>query len=112
MVLFGAFLPWVATGAGNVAGIRGAGLWTLYAAALGIAGAIIRHPRFAAAHAAVLALGAVGLPLWQVLHLSSLVGFSGWIPGPGLVLTFGGGVLAAVAAVTLWRAPREERPTG
>jgi hypothetical protein len=110
MVLFGAFLPWIATAAGNVAGVRGAGLWTMYAAVLGIAGAIIRHPRFAAAHATVLAAAAVGLPLWQVLHLAGLVGFSGWMPGPGLVLTLGGGVLAGTAAVSLFRAPLEPRP--
>jgi hypothetical protein len=112
LVLFGAFLPWVATAAGNVAGVRGAGLWTLYAAALGIAGAIIRSPMVAAVHAAVLAVVAVALPTWQVLHLAGLVGFSGWMPGPGLVLTLGGGVLAGSAALTLLRAARSNRPAG
>ena len=112
MVLFGAFLPWIATGAGNVSGVRGAGLWTMYAAVLGIAGAIIRHPRLAAAHAAVLAVVAVSLPLWQLLHLTGLVGFSGWVPGPGLVLTLGGGVLAGVAAASMFRAPQEDPPAG
>jgi hypothetical protein len=111
MVLVGSFLPWVSSGAGNVSGIRGAGLWTMYAAALGIAGAIIRSPRLAAGHAALLAAVATLLPLWQVVHMLSLVGASGWIPGPGLVLTFGGGVLAGVAAVSLfrtWQAQRSE----
>jgi hypothetical protein len=32
----------------------------------------------------------------------------GWIPGPGLVLTLAGGVLAAVAAWQLW----SSRPAG
>lgn len=111
MVLFGAFLPWVATAAGNVSGVRGAGLWTMYAAVLGIAGAIIRSQVLAAAHAAVLAVVALALPLWQVLHLANLVGFSGWAPGPGLVLTAGGGVLAGSAAVSLFRASRGALPT-
>ncbi|MFP5253166.1 MAG: hypothetical protein ACLGH4_05170 [Actinomycetes bacterium] len=102
LVLVGAWMPWIYTGLGSVAGVRGAGLWTMYAAVLGLAGAIIRRPRLAAVHAAALAVVAVGLTLWQVVHLLSLVGFEGWMPGPGLVLTLGGGVLAAAAARSLW----------
>jgi hypothetical protein len=103
MVLLGAWLPWIYTGIGSVVGVRGAGLWTMYAAVLGLAGAALgRRPRLAAAHAAVLALVAVGLAGWQLVHLVSLVGFAGWMPGPGLVLTLGGGVLAATAAWSLW----------
>lgn len=105
MVLVAAFLPWVSTGAGNVSGIRGAGLWTMYAALLGIAGAILPWQRVAGVHAALLSAAAVVLSLWQVAHLLSLVGTAGWLPGPGLVLTFGGGVLAGAAALTLLRAP-------
>lgn len=104
LVLIGAFLPWIATAAGNISGVRGAGLWTMYAAVLGIAGAIIRSHKLAAAHAAVVAVVAIGLPLWQVFHLVGLVGFSGWLPGPGLVMTLGGGVLAGTAALSLFRA--------
>jgi hypothetical protein len=103
MILVGAFLPWIYSGAGNVLGVRGAGLWTLYASFLGIAAAFIRLPRVVAVHAAILAVVAIGLPLWQVVHLLSLVGLAGWTPGAGLVLTLGGGVVAAVASVRLWR---------
>lgn len=103
MILVGAFLPWVTTGVGNFAGIRGAGLWTMYAAFLGVAGTIIPWQRVAAGHAAVLAAVAVALPVWQVVRMLSLVGTVGWMPGPGLVLTFGGGVLAGVAAVSMFR---------
>ena len=106
LVLFGAFLPWIATAAGNVSGVRGPGLWTMYAAVLGIAGAIIRSHTLAAVHAAVLAVVAIALPTWQVLHLAGLVGFAGWAPGPGLVMTLGGGALAGSAAVSLFRASR------
>lgn len=102
MVLLGAWLPWLYTGLGSIAGVRGAGLWTMYAAVLGLAGAIIRRRRLAALHAGALAVVAVALPLWQVVHLMSLVGLAGWMPGPGLVLTLGGGVLAATAARSLW----------
>ena len=110
MILVGAFLPWVATGAGNVAGVRGAGLWTMYAAVLGVAGAIIRSHGLAAIHAGLLALVATALPLWQVVHLLSKVGFEGWLPGAGLVLTFGGGVVAAFAAVSLMRSAQGAHP--
>lgn len=103
MVLIGAWMPWLFTGLGSVVGIRGAGLWTTYAAVLGIAGALIKRPRWAALHAAVLAVVATGLAVWQVVHLFSLVGFEGWMPGPGLVLTIGGGVLAGTVAYSLWR---------
>ncbi|HEX6249015.1 MAG TPA: hypothetical protein VFZ64_14175, partial [Nocardioidaceae bacterium] len=81
-----------------------AGLWTMYAAALGIAGAIVRSPRIAGIHAALLAVVAVALPVWQLVHLFRLVGFAGWRPGAGLVLTLGGGVLAGYAALNLLRA--------
>ncbi|MGY1915083.1 hypothetical protein [Blastococcus sp. SYSU DS0973] len=91
--------------------MRGAGLWTMYAALLGIAGAIIRSSTLAAVHALVLAVVAIALPLWQVLHLAGLVGFSGWAPGPGLVLTVGGGILAGSAAVSLFRVSRAASPT-
>lgn len=103
MILVGAFLPWISSGAGNVLGIRGAGLWTMYASFLGLAAAFVRAPRVVAVHAAILAVVAVGLSLWQVVHLLTLVGFAGWMPGAGLVLTLGGGVVAGVASVRLWR---------
>mgnify|MGYP006185448381 CR=1 FL=1 len=109
MVLIGAWMPWIYTGLGSVLGVRGAGLWTMYAAVLGLAGALIKRPRLAAGHAAALAVVAMGLALWQVVHLLMLVGFEGWMPGPGLVLTLGGGVLAATAARSLWA---EGSPTG
>ena len=107
MVLVGAFLPWVSTGFGNFIGVRGGGLWTFYAGSLGLAGSALKWPRVAAGHAAVLAVAAVVISLWQIVHLLSRVGMAGWLPGPGLVLTFGGGVLAGVAGVALLRAGRE-----
>lgn len=97
MVAFGSFLPWIDTPLGQISGARGAGLWTFYAAMLGLAGALVPIRMMALLQGALLALVAVGLPVWQVVRLLSLVGTSGWVPGPGLVLVFGGGVLAAVA---------------
>jgi hypothetical protein len=105
MVAFGSFLPWIDTAAGAISGTRGAGLWTFYAAMLGLAGALVPMRRLAITQAVVLALVATALPVWQVVHILQLVGTSGWMPGPGLVLVFGGGVLAAAAAVRLVRSP-------
>ena len=101
LVALGAFLPWVYTGLGAVSGARGAGLWAFYAATLGVAGGLVPSRRLAALQGAVLAVVAVGLPVWQVVHLLSLVGLQGWLPGPGLVLVLGGGVLAASATRSL-----------
>ena len=109
MILLGAFLPWISSGAGNFLGIRGAGLWTLYASFLGIAGAIMRRPKVVAVHAAILAVVALALPAWQLAHMVSLVGLAGWVPGVGLVLTVAGGVVAAVAATRLWREGTADR---
>jgi hypothetical protein len=108
MVAFGSFLPWVDTAVGSVSGARGAGLWTFYAAMLGLAGALVPVRRLAAVQAAVFASAALLLPVWQVVHMLGLVGTSGWFPGPGLVLVVGGGVLAATAAVQLFRPPASD----
>lgn len=103
MVLFGSFMPWIGTAVGNVSGARGPGLWTFYAAMLGFAGVMVPMLRLAAAQAAVLGLASVGLTTWQVVHLLDLVGTAGWRPGPGVVLVFGGGVLALTASWRLLR---------
>ena len=105
MVIFGSFLPWVDTAIGSVSGARGPGLWTFYAAMLGLAAALIPVRRVAAVQAAIFAAVALLMPAWQVVHLLGLVGTEGWLPGPGLVLVLGGGVLAATAAAQLFRPP-------
>lgn len=103
MILVGAFLPWIHTGVGNVLGFEGPGMITMYAAFLGIAGAIVRSPRVVAVHAALVAAPALVLPIWQVGRFVDRVGFEGWMPGAGTVLTLGGGAVAAVAAYRLWQ---------
>ncbi len=105
MVIFGSFMPWVSTSLGSISGLRGPGLWTFYFSMLGIAGVLIPWRRVAGVQALVFAGVAVALPIWQVGRLYRLVGFDGWMPGPGIVLVFGGGVLAAVAARRLLVAP-------
>ncbi|WP_240641488.1 hypothetical protein [Nocardioides ferulae] len=103
MVVLGSFLPWIYTSLGSLSGVRGGGLWTFYFAMLGLAGALIPSRRAAAVQAGLMAAPALVLPVWQVLHVAGLVGFSGWLPGPGLLMVFAGGVVAAGAARALWR---------
>ena len=105
MALFGGFLPWVMTGVGTISGARGAGLWVAYAAVLGLAGALVPFRRAAAVQGGVLAVVAILLPLWQIVHMLRLVGVAGWLPGPGLVLCLGAGVLAGAASLGLFRPP-------
>lgn len=112
MVVLGSFLPWIDTAVGSVSGARGAGLWTFYAAMLGMAAALVPMRRVAAVQAAVFALVAVAVPVWQVVHVLTLVGTGGWVPGPGLVLVLGGGVLAASAAAQLFRGAATTMSTG
>lgn len=100
-IIVGSFLPWVVVGSGlQVSGFRGAGLWTFYAASLGLAGALVRRRRLAATSAAVAGVVAVALTAWQILHLVAQVGFDGWRPGLGLLMVAIGGVIALRSA---WR---------
>lgn len=109
LIALGSLLPWVSTPFGNVSGIRGAGMWTLYAGALGIAGSLMRRRRLVLVHAVPVAIAALVLPLWQLLRIGQLGMASGTflaaVPGMGLVLVLGGGVLAARGAMALARPP-------
>lgn len=106
--MIGSFLPWLYLAGAPRSGALGPGLWTFYAAMLGLAGALLPFRRVGAGHAAVMAAAAMALPLWQLGKAIDLVGFGGWTPGPGLVMVFGGGVLAANAAWRLLRQPVQE----
>lgn len=104
MAAIGSFLPWIDTALGAVSGARGPGLWTFYAAALGLTGALIPLRRIGGIQAAIMAVVCVVLPVWQLTRALSLLGTDGgWFPGPGLLLVFGGGVLAGSAAWQLLR---------
>ncbi len=97
MIVLGSFLPWISTALGSVSGARGPGLWTFYAAMLGLGATLVAHRTLAVVQGALMALVAIAIPVWQLVHVLTLVGTAGWLPGPGLVLVLGGGVLAAVA---------------
>jgi hypothetical protein len=101
-----ALLPWVATSFGSFWGLDGPGRWTLYAGFLGLAGAIVRHPRVVASHAAILALVALALPVWQLWRLATMCPPGGCLPSAGLLLT---GLAGAMAARASWLAITSER---
>lgn len=109
LLLVGAFLPWLYTPAGPIVGMRGPGLWTFYASLLALAGAMlpVRFRTAALVQAGLVAIVAIALPVWQVGRVLALVGIGGWAPGPGLVMTLGGGVLCVVAALDLLKADEE-----
>ena len=105
LVMVGSFLPWLYVGGIAKSGALGPGLWTFYASMLGLAGVLLPFHRVGGVHAAVMAAAALGVPAWQIVHVVNLVGIGGWMPGPGLVLVVGGGVVAAGAAMRLLRDP-------
>lgn len=102
MIIVGAFLPWLYTPVGTITGMRGPGLWTATVGVLALAGALVPVRVLAILQAAAAAVLCVAIPVWQFVHVFSKVGMGGWLPGPGLVLTLAGGVLAGVAAWQLW----------
>jgi hypothetical protein len=108
-----ALLPWVATSFGTFWGLDGPGRWTLYAGFLGFAGGIVRRPRVVASHGAILAVLAIGLPVWQVARLAAMCPPGGCLPSIGLLLTALAGAMAGRAswlAVTASRAAAADGP--
>lgn len=100
MMILGGWLPWVYTQLGPVSGAVGGGLWVFYAGLVVLAGGLLPgHLRTLIVVQSILCGAlAVGLVIWQVVHLLSLVGTGGWLPGPGLVLSGFGGILCLIAA--------------
>ncbi|HLS44957.1 MAG TPA: hypothetical protein VK045_05945 [Ornithinicoccus sp.] len=108
MILVGAFLPWLYTELGNFTGMAGPGLWTATVGMLALAGALVPVRMLAVVQAGIAAAVAMVIPLWQFWHVFSQVGMAGWMPGPGLLLTFVGGLLSGIAAWQLLQpAPTE-----
>lgn len=93
-----AFLPWLYTGVGAIRAFNGPGVFLFYAAFVALAGALIPWHRVAAVQGFLVAALALVLPVWQVLHVWRLVGFEGWLPGPGIVLSLAGAALCFIGA--------------
>lgn len=101
MILVGAFLPWLMTPFGTFTGMRGAGTWTVFAGAIGIGASLMRSRPVVLVHAVGIAAIAIALPSWQLAHMITLVGFRGWLPGVGLIMTLAGGVVVSRAALAI-----------
>jgi hypothetical protein len=101
LITVGAFLPWLMTSFGTFGGMRGAGSWTVFAGVIGIGASLMRRRRWVYVHAIGIAAMAIALPTWQLGHLVSTVGFRGWLPGIGLIMTLVGGVAIARATLEL-----------
>lgn len=102
-VLIGSFLPWLETSLMTFPGTAGPGLWTLCAGVIALAGGMLKHRSLVLVHATIVAVAAIGLPVWQVARVLQLVGWGGWFPGTGMFLVVVGGVASATAAVRLAR---------
>lgn len=107
--VLGSFFPWLMTPMGTLSGMAGAGLWTLSAGMLAIAGALLPFRRVALVHAAVGGLVMAGLVVWQLGRIGQIsIATGSWgqlLPGMGLVMVGG-------AAVLLLHAARRLRTTG
>lgn len=105
LMALGSLLPWVATPAGSLSGTAGAGLWTLCAGAIAIAGALIPYRRIAIAHAVVPGVAAATIVVWQLARLAHLsASTDSWgnlLPGIGLVLVGGASVVLIRATLRM-----------
>lgn len=103
LIMIGAFIPWLQTGFGTPRHPHY--LWLFVVGFVALSGALVPWRPVAFWHAvatAVVSLGLLAWYLWQLFEqIVAVVGFSGWFPGPGMVLTIAGGVLAVIAARTL-----------
>jgi hypothetical protein len=102
-VIVGSFMPWIETGLGTYRGFAGPGQYLFYAGVLGLGAGLVPVRALALVQGAVLAVVAVALPVWQIVHLVSKVGFQGWAPGLGLMLVLGCGLFAARVTLALSR---------
>jgi hypothetical protein len=91
-------LPWIMTPFATFWGLDGPGRFTLYAAMIGLAGALARRPRLVLPHALVLAAAAIALPVWQLARVATLCPPGGCLPSIGLLLTLLAGATALRAA--------------
>jgi hypothetical protein len=102
LIILGALLPWLQTGFSTPRHPQY--LWLFVVGFVALSGALVPLRRVAFWHAvvtAVVSLALLGWYLWQLVGLAAEVGMSGWMVGPGLVLTAAGGGLSIVAARTL-----------
>ena len=99
-IMVAAFLPWVTTPVGDLPGLEGGGVLTLYAASLGVAGALVRRAWLAAAQGVVAGAVALGVAGWQLVRVLELDA-EGLGIGTGVVVTVLAGVFCLRAALAV-----------
>lgn len=114
LAVVGSLLPWVITPVGSLPGLSGAGVWTLSAGFVAIAGAVMPYPRVALVH--VLCAGAVlaCLSVWQLTRLAALSAqtdsWGSLLPGIGLVMVTGAAVILLRGGYSMVRTPSNGTP--
>jgi hypothetical protein len=105
LILVGSLLPWVSTPVGHLSGAAGAGLWTLCAGTVAIAGALLPYRRLAFAHALLPGIAVAVLVAWQLLRIAQLsASTDSWgslLPGMGLVIVGGGAFVLVHTALRI-----------
>lgn len=105
LMVLGSPMPWVSTPLGNLSGVAGAGLWTLCAGFIAIAGALLPYRRVAFAHALLPGIVVALIVVWQLLRLAQVsASTDSWgnvLPGIGLVLVGGGAVVLLRTAMRI-----------
>lgn len=85
-IILGSFLTWINTPLRSYTGFEGAGRFTFYLGVLALGAAFLPLRRVAAVQGGLAVIAAGALGTWQIVNLVDLVGFQGWMPGPGLIL--------------------------
>ncbi|WP_245900459.1 hypothetical protein [Prauserella shujinwangii] len=105
LILVGSLLPWVSTPVGHLSGVAGAGLWTLCAGTIAVAGALLPYRRVAFAHALLPGIAVAVLVAWQLLRIAQLsASTDSWgslLPGIGLVVAGGGAFVLVRTALRI-----------
>lgn len=100
-IILGAFLPWLETPVGTYRAWAGPGQYLFYAGVLGFAGGLVPVRMMAIIQAAVMSAVAITLPVWQILKIFSAVRLEGWVPGIGMIMILGCGIMGLRTTMAL-----------
>lgn len=99
----GALLPWVLVLGQSLRAAPLAMSWALWAGLMTLAAASVRWRTIAALSAALGGGGALYLAIWQSTTLFKACLSTDCLPGPGVMLLFGAGILGLLQALKLFR---------
>ncbi|MEM9131924.1 MAG: hypothetical protein AAF962_03510 [Actinomycetota bacterium] len=100
-IIIGAFLPWLETPVGTYRAWAGPGQYLFYAGVIGFAGGLVPIRMAAVIQGAIMSAVAITLPVWQILKIFSAVRLDGWVPGIGMILILGCGIMGVRTTLTL-----------